>query len=172
MRESCLIRLRPAPLSDENAETAAVSWLSSGLAARHGTLGEAAADAQGRRIVVVVPGQDVLLTAAVVPSRNRQRIVEALPYILEDQLASDVDELHFAVGARVRDGTVPAAVVAHERMAHWLAQLRSVGIDPDELVRRAGLGRRRLHLPHRLSNVREQSRLRRPPAAPVAQRVT
>jgi general secretion pathway protein L len=134
MRESCLIRLRPAPLSDENAETAAVSWLSSGLAARHGTLGEAAADAQGRRIVVVVPGQDVLLTAAVVPSRNRQRIVEALPYILEDQLASDVDELHFAVGARVRDGTVPAAVVAHERMAHWLAQLRSVGIDPDELV--------------------------------------
>jgi len=131
MRETCLIRLLPDG-RDGVAMTAA--WRTGDTDAARGTLNEAAGATQGRRTVVVVPGQDVLLTAAIVPTRNRQRIATALPFLLEDQLANDVDELHFAVGQRAADGTVHAAVVAHNCMTAWLEALRAAGIEPDAMV--------------------------------------
>ena len=66
-----------------------------------GSLEQAALEAAGCRVIVLVPGVDVVLTSAVVPSRNRQRIMSAIPYMLEDQLAEDVDSLHFAIGRRL-----------------------------------------------------------------------
>jgi general secretion pathway protein L len=131
MRETCLIRLLPNG-ADGVAMTAA--WRSGETSVARGTLNEAAGATQGRRTVVVVPGQDVLLTAAIVPTRNRQRIATALPFLLEEQLANDVDELHFAVGQRAADGTVHTAVVAHDLMNAWLESLRAAGIEPDAMV--------------------------------------
>jgi len=131
VRETCLIRLLP---DSKVGVEMTVAWQTGDTDAARGTLNEAARVTQGRRTVVVVPGQDVLLTAAIVPTRNRQRIATALPFLLEDQLANDVDALHFAVGQRAADGTVPAAVVAHNRMTAWLEALRAAGIEPDAMV--------------------------------------
>lgn len=131
MRETCLIRLL-SDGKDEVATTAA--WRTGDGNAARGTLNEAVGATQGRRALIVVPGQDVLLTAAIVPTRNRQRIATALPFLLEEQLANDVDELHFAIGQRAADGTVHTAVVAHERMNAWLEALRAAGIEPDAMV--------------------------------------
>jgi general secretion pathway protein L len=131
MRETCLIRLLPDGI---DGVANRVAWQTGNGDTARGTLNEAAGATQGRRTVVVVPGQDVLLTAAIVPTRNRQRIATALPYLLEDQLANDVDELHFAAGQRAADGTVHTAVVAHNRMTAWLEALRDAGIEPDAMV--------------------------------------
>ena len=71
------------------------------------------------RIVVIVPGTEVLLTETRVPGHNRQRVLRAIPYALEEQLASDVESLHFATGP-VQDGdTYPVAVVDRARMDSW-----------------------------------------------------
>jgi len=40
---------------------------------------------------------------------------------LEEQLATDVETLHFAVAKRDESGGVLTAVVAHERMLEWQA---------------------------------------------------
>jgi len=84
--------------------------------------------------VVLVPATDVLLTRAAVPTTNRQRARKAMPFALEDLLASDVDDLHFALGARDAEGQWPVAVVARTCMDEWLRQLREAGILPDRLV--------------------------------------
>ena len=117
-----------------------VSWLrSSDEGDRHqsmsrGSLNDVGREAAGCQMIVLVPGADVLLTAAVVPSRQRQHIVSAIPYLLEDQLADDVDEMHFALGPRGSDGQVPVAVVSRQRMHQWLEQLRDAGLEPDLMV--------------------------------------
>ena len=38
-------------------------------------------------------GPDVVLTAAILPTRNRKRMLTAVPYALEEQLISDIDDL-------------------------------------------------------------------------------
>jgi general secretion pathway protein L len=55
-----------------------------------------------------------------------------VPYALEEQLAEDVDDLHFAIGKRASDSNItPVAVVSHALMDDWLTTLRSAGITPE-----------------------------------------
>ncbi|TCK19402.1 general secretion pathway protein L [Thiogranum longum] len=80
---------------------------------------EAGVVAGALRIVVIVPGTEVLLSEARVPGRNRQRVLRAIPYALEEQLSSDVESLHFAPGPVQDDDTYPVAVVDRARMDAW-----------------------------------------------------
>jgi len=141
MRDRLFIRL------DHNTSVEA-AWLRTGEVAgqsydespgktqepAQGSLEQAALESAGCRIIVLVPGVDVLLTSAVVPSRNRQRIMSVIPYMLEEQLANDVDELHFAIGQRDTDGRVCTAIVEQRCMDEWLKRLRDAGIEPDIIV--------------------------------------
>ncbi|MDX1518375.1 MAG: type II secretion system protein GspL, partial [Woeseiaceae bacterium] len=75
----------------------------------------------------------VLTLSADVPARGA-KLLAALPYALEDQVADDVDELHFAAGHRDADGTLPVAVVRHDRLEAWLERLEQAGIEATRIV--------------------------------------
>lgn len=87
-----------------------------------------------RRVVVLVPGSEVSLFEAQVPGRNRQRVMRAASYVLEEQLATDVEQLHFALGAVREDNCYPVAVVERARMDDWLALLQEHGISASQWV--------------------------------------
>lgn len=103
------------------------------LAPATGSLGDTAALCAGRRTVVLVPAVRVLRTRVDVPVKGASRIAQALPFALEDLLAEDVEELHFAAGARHADEQVAVAVVRRERMDSWLEQLSAAGITPQAI---------------------------------------
>lgn len=133
MRETLLIRLPES--SDAAVESVCLNDLGKPIAgSRHETLAAAATQTAGRRVVVLVPGSEVLLARAAVPTTNRQRARKAVPFALEDMLAADIDDLHFALGARDAEGQWPVAVVARARMDEWLRQLHEAGILPDRLL--------------------------------------
>lgn len=94
--------------------------------------------AAGRRIVLFVPGPDVRLTTAQVPAREARKVLQAIPYALEDQLAEDVDTLHFAIGSdqtrRRASDPQAVAIVARERMDAWMAPLRARALMPLAVV--------------------------------------
>ncbi len=107
-----------------------------------GPLAEARRDLRDRRVIVLVPGAEVLCTSVDIPVRGAARLQAALPYALEENLAQDVDDLHFAAGERRSDGRIPAAVVSDELMQAWLGRLTEAGIEPSRLVaEHAGLAR-------------------------------
>lgn len=101
--------------------------------AGEGPLEEAAALAAGRRVVVLVPAQDVLLTRVTLPTQHRQRALRAVPYALEEQVVGDVEDLHFALGPQQGSGEFAVAVVARALMDRWQSQLRRAGISADLL---------------------------------------
>ncbi|CAK0770798.1 Type II secretion system protein L [Gammaproteobacteria bacterium] len=117
-----------------------VSWHASDGANGNGTLAEVATLTTGRRIVVFVAGAEVLLLEAMLPTRKRDRLLQAVPYALEEHLAGDVETFHFALGqssSTPLDTTltnIPVVAVARARMDAWLAALGEVGINPHALV--------------------------------------
>ncbi len=133
MRMKLFIRFNPSSLDEAD-------WLRMDEPARHGLtvhhdpLPDIAAAAAGCRVILLVPGAEVLLTTAAVPGGNRQKIAGAVPYALEEQLASDVDNLHFALGERRDDGRISAAVVVKTQLNAWLERLRQAGIEPDAVA--------------------------------------
>lgn len=98
-----------------------------------GSLADAAREVRERAVIVLVPGTEVLTLFADIPARGA-RLLTALPFALEDQVADDIENLHFAAGSRRDDGSVPVAVVNREKLAEWLALLEDAGIEPRRIV--------------------------------------
>ena len=133
MAEYLVIRMPP----DRDA---AASWIvvdgngTRASAPVSGPLEAAAADAGDRDVLVLVPATAVLTTMADIPVKRGPRMLSALPFALEEQLADDVENLHFAAGPRVDGGLLPVAIVAHDLMREWLARLEVAGIEPARLI--------------------------------------
>jgi general secretion pathway protein L len=109
--------------------------------ARAGALAEAAGAASGRRVVVLAPATCVLITTAELPAKaNPAKLAQIVPFALEEQLAEDVEALHFALGKRSAEGArTPVAVVAKALIADWLARLAAAGIVANALYGEADL---------------------------------
>ena len=152
MRNRLFIRIDDTRAAAAGESTLALSWLamddpstglrtgpSTGLRAEpqgavaHGRMQEALTLAPGRQVIVLTPASDVLLARAAVPNVGRQRLAQAIPYALEDQLGSEVEDLHFALG-RQADQAIAVAVVARGKMDAWLGTLRDAGFEPDQLI--------------------------------------
>jgi len=137
MAEALVIRF---PLSNTN-DTSLAQWM---LVDSHnnrmgavvtGDLQEASGLATNRKVLAVVNGATILHTEPVLPPlKGGAKLAQVIPYALEDQLATDVDELHFAVGKRSTRSGTPIAVVAHEQIQKWLSTLQAAGLYPTALV--------------------------------------
>ena len=73
-----------------------------------------------RRIKVcfAAPGADARLLTLTVAPEEKKHLSQSLPFMLEEQVAADVDNLHFAY-TPLEDDRYAAAVVAKAKMLEW-----------------------------------------------------
>lgn len=128
-----------------------VSWLisssaeqeiiASGVLKSAAQLNELTTKAQNRLVNIFVPGSDVLLKRVSMPTKSKRAMHAAVPYMLEDELAQDVDDLFFAYAdittGNKNDGFV--AVVERAQMQMWLswlaeAQIKAETLQPEMLA--------------------------------------
>jgi general secretion pathway protein L len=132
MTETLVIRLR-------STEDAPASWLiidNNGARSGpvvNGPIADALGLSQSRRTVLVLPAAEVTLAEPDLPPvRGASRIAQAVPFALEEQLASDLENLHFAVGPRNPSASAtPVAIVARSIIDRWQAIWEAAGIHPD-----------------------------------------
>jgi len=79
--------------------------------------------------IFVVPGADVLHTTAVVPSRQYRQILQAVPYVIEESLAVDIEACFFALGDRTAQDEIEVAVVDLELMRTWYEEIATSHLD-------------------------------------------
>ncbi|MDM4772244.1 type II secretion system protein GspL [Solimonas sp. SE-A11] len=134
MRNTLYIRLRATDPGTDTAYCIASPQAVASFPVQHAPLETILLKAAGHRVVVLVPAADVRLAAVDVPARQATKVLQAAPYALEDQLAEDVDTLHFALGPRQKDGRWPVAVVARAKMDEWLRPFTERGLIPDLML--------------------------------------
>jgi general secretion pathway protein L len=120
-------------LGENGAEASWATFASTGQLTSsivRGPLAAARPAADGRRVVVLVPGLEVIMTQAELPVASQARLRQIVPFSLEDSLADDVEGLAFAIGARLPSGEAIVAVVMKARLEAWLADLAAAGIVP------------------------------------------
>ena len=98
-----------------------------------GPLADAARRAGDRQAIVLVPAGDTTTFAVDLPARGA-RLRAALPFALEDYVADEVEELHFAAGKRLSNGKLPVTVVSRGMMEHWLERLEQAGISVARVI--------------------------------------
>lgn len=139
MLELLMIRLAPTA----SADGAPVQWLgldANGAAVDSGScelaeLGQYCAEwSEPPRIVALAPAQQVLLTTAEVPAGQQRYAKQALPFLIEEKLAEDIEDVHIAMGPVVREQAVPVAVVRHIEIIAWLDALYTAGLPPSSMI--------------------------------------
>ena len=132
MAEFLVIRLG----ADENAHA---SWIAVDDAGTRrtppvmGPLEEAHKDVGDREVIVLVPAGETSTLTCDLPAKGA-RLRAALPFALEEQVADEIENLHFAPGPRRAAGDLPVVVVAHDIISAWLARLQEAGIRPARLI--------------------------------------
>lgn len=129
-----------------HGHTDRVSWMSADSrgqplsAPQSGSLLQAANSAGGRRVAAIVPSSDVLITEVELPVKSGVRVQQVVPFALEEQLAADIETLHFAAGARDETtGRTSVAVVTRALMDQWIGELTGAGLTPEVLCTEAAL---------------------------------
>src|SRR5882672_562517 len=97
-----------------------------------GPLSLAAPVAIGRRVVALIPGIEVLHAQPELPVRGGARLLQVVPFALEEHIADEIEGMYFALGKPVatQAGT-PIAAVRRARLVEWLELLRAAQISPD-----------------------------------------
>ena len=77
--------------------------------------------------MTLVPGSDLIFRRVNLPGKYSRQSAAALPYLLEEQIASDVDDLHLVVlGHQGRE--VDLMAVDKGKMHSWLGWLEQAGL--------------------------------------------
>ncbi|WP_417362407.1 type II secretion system protein GspL [Gallaecimonas pentaromativorans] len=103
--------------------------LASGTLASTNRLGDLAG--LDGRVLVLAPGSSFFCTALKQANKSRQ-FLKAVPFMLEEELADDVDSLHFLL--KPQGEQVAVLAVRHQLMQEWLGWLEEAGIEPWKLV--------------------------------------
>nr|WP_275666150.1 type II secretion system protein GspL [Vibrio sp. Isolate23] len=119
------------------SKTAAIQWLvwsesqkeviASGELQDHQDLAELANYAEGRQVVVLVSAANLVLTQLDVPAGANRQFDSMLPFMLEDDVAQDVDELHFTVLAK-EAGQAYVCGIDYHWLESILADMQQLGL--------------------------------------------
>ena len=99
-----------------------------------GSLADAAPLAAERPLVVIAPGASVTFAQPELPVKSGARVAQIVPYAMEELLAGEVEQFHFAVGRTDAEGRTLVAAVRRDELRGWLDALKSAGLDPQALV--------------------------------------
>jgi general secretion pathway protein L len=81
-------------------------------------------------VVMLVPSEHCLSVRCNVPGRSVGQIRRALPYVVEEFVAGDIDMMHLAAGPVRRDSPVDVLLIDRSVLATWLDELKVRGFAP------------------------------------------
>ena len=94
-----------------------------------GDLEQAAELVDGCKVVFLIPAREVFRARLDLPARGRRSAVRGAKYALEDRIAGDVEDLHFAVGTADGD-ELDVAAVDRQWLTALLERATEAGLRP------------------------------------------
>lgn len=96
----------------------------------HGGLDELSRVVRGRKVYVLIDAHFTTLDSVSVPSKNRQKQLKAIPFAMEEHLAEDIEDTHFALGAST-DSNVPVIAIKRSLLQQTIELFASHQISID-----------------------------------------
>lgn len=84
-------------------------------------------------VAALLPASRALVSTVSSPIRNARQLQQALPFLVEENLATDIDTIHIVAGTR-RGNEVPFVAVSRAEVGLVLSGFGEEGIDPEILT--------------------------------------
>ncbi len=107
--------------------------IASGELADRGELDALSSYAEQRTTIVLLDSRDVMMIETEIPAGASRQLNSMLPYLLEEDIAQDVDDLHFTILKKSSDKVQVAAVDRHY-LSQTIHDFNEVGIEVKKVV--------------------------------------
>lgn len=94
----------------------------------HGPVSALSDIARGHRAILLIDTANLNISQVAIPTQNRQRQLQAIPFALEDTLADDIEELHFAAGKKQHDDLIPVISIKRSLLDSIINQFKDNSI--------------------------------------------
>jgi len=99
-----------------------------------GEIAEAAQMASTHKSVILLDNILVHINSVQLPTQNRQKMLRAIPFALEEQLADDIEEFHFVAGRPDSANNTPVAGIHRETLQSLLDTFAEHAIKPEAII--------------------------------------
>ncbi len=99
----------------------------------HGSLEDLQAIARGKKVTILIDAHYTTLESVNIPSKNRSKQLQAIPYAMEDSLAEDIEDTHFAPG-RADESKVPVIAIKRKLLQQTLDIFKQQQIHVDTIT--------------------------------------
>ena len=86
-----------------------------------------------RTVIALAPSSEILLKWVTLPPRAGRKVIAALPFMLEEELATDISQQFFALGPKIGNEQA-VAVVSHEKLQQWQQWLGEAELFFDTII--------------------------------------
>lgn len=83
---------------------------------------------------VFIPSEFVLRVACDVPGRSQTQIRRALPFAVEEYIATDIESMHIAHGAIKAGEPIHCNLLSRAQIENWLNCFNSIGVHPGAFI--------------------------------------
>lgn len=96
-----------------------------------GPLADISHIARGKRATVLLDSSSISIDSVNIPGQNKQRQRQAAPFALEEHLADDIEDIHFALAKKSDDQSIAVASINKTLLDDLLEQCKEAGIFAD-----------------------------------------
>jgi general secretion pathway protein L len=89
---------------------------------------------QSNDIVIISPGTDTTTTSISLPTTRHSQLQTAIPFALEEQLASDLQQLHFVFHPEGKTKFFSVAITAKKQLHDWLEEFNKAKLKPIKII--------------------------------------
>ena len=118
----------------EDIKTGSLSDFSAQLGSVDGGKASGKSKKTSPRIVAVLPGHQVTYARLVLPTSSKKKILQAIPFAVEEFVIGDIDEMSIVVGDFNPDGSVRVAVVKKSLLQQWASLFQDAGLVIDCMI--------------------------------------
>ncbi len=85
-------------------------------------------------VIIMLPGEEILSKSLTLPIKSNAKLKQAIPFALEDDIASDINDCHFAFKKSEIDESIIVNVINRKLFKNYLNQLKEINISPSFVV--------------------------------------
>lgn len=83
------------------------------------------------RVLLLLPVTQALVVPVNLPQKQQRQLLAALPFLLEEALAADIERFHVVSGERLDAQNLQVLAVERDALQALITRLQAAGVDPD-----------------------------------------
>ena len=83
---------------------------------KHGNLNDISDQEKNNTVIIMLPGEEILSKSLILPIKSNAKLKQAIPFAMEDDIASDINDCHFAFEKSEIDESIIVNAVSYTHL--------------------------------------------------------